>query len=129
MTATPFTSGSAVKVQVCALRYLPQADPGMQDGFVILYALKNASVLRLYIHHGFRPLVSEADREYIDELLTDLRHRCERDPEELFVQLCNLNVGPVVTDAIDVYQNCEPNLGAAFEPFTDPCEDLLKEAV
>ena len=70
------------------------------SGNVILFAVKDVAGLRLYAHCGLRQQVSERDREYIDDLLIDLEHRSKEAPEQVFQQLTNLSVGPIVTQDV-----------------------------
>jgi hypothetical protein len=37
---------------------------------------------------------------YLDELLKDLSHRAKTFPEDVFQQLSNLSVGPIITDEV-----------------------------
>ena len=129
MNAARITSGSATKVQVCALRYLPSADTEPREGSVILYAVKAPSQLRLYLHRGFKHLVSERDRAYFEELFQDFRGRCREYPEELFAQLSNLSVGPLITDSIYSEDTSQPMLCPDFDFCNDSDEDCLCEAL
>jgi hypothetical protein len=44
--------------------------------------------------------ISYSDQEYIDDLLKDLIHRAKAFPDEVFQQLSNLSVGPIITDTV-----------------------------
>lgn len=68
--------------------------------------------LKLFPHPCLRQQISECDREYIDELLLDLKERCRETPEELFKQLSHLSVGPLVTDSVESREFCAACLGA-----------------
>ena len=61
--------------------------------------LKDASGdLRFLVDPGWRAVVQEEDREYLESLLGDLLERAKEQPETLFKQLSSLEVGPLVTE-------------------------------
>jgi len=122
------TCDSEVKALGCALRYLPRQATGSRQGPILLYALRNAEGLCLYIHRGLKQLVSEEDRGYFEELLPDLRNRCLLDPAALFAQLCQLAVGPLVTDSLLSEDELSAACSADFELYRNNQEDWLCKA-
>ncbi len=62
--------------------------------------VKDSSGLKLYVHHALREQVSEGDMTYVADLLEDLRQRANQYPDDVFQQLSNLSVGPLITDAV-----------------------------
>ena len=79
------------------------------------------------MHRGLKQLVSKEDLEYIETLLPDLRHRCQTAPEELFAQLLQLSVGPLVNDARDPEKPFRRN--SDFYLYADNEEACLRCAV
>jgi hypothetical protein len=89
-------SGSSL-LQFCALAYRAQASGWATPIFVLV--LKDASGdLRFLVDPGWRAVVQEEDREYLESLLGDLLERAKEQPETLFKQLSSLEVGPLVTE-------------------------------
>jgi hypothetical protein len=101
ITASERPSPPDSRTRICALKYRPESRIESVDGKVILFAVKDGAGLNLYAHRGLRQQVAERDREYIEELLADMLHRSLDTPEELFQQLSNLTVGPLVADAVE----------------------------
>jgi hypothetical protein len=67
-----------------------------------------------------RQQISEADREYINELLLDFEDRRRETPEELFEQLSHLSVGPLVTDSVAWREATEEAFAEAFGLCLEP---------
>jgi len=90
----PEPSGSPL-LQFCALAYRAQAS-GRATPIVLV--LKDArGDLRFLVDPGWRAVVQEEDREYLESLLGDFLERAKEQPETLFEQLSSLEVGPLVT--------------------------------
>lgn len=53
------------------------------------------------MHHALKQRVSETDIKYVEDLLEDLLQRSKQYPEDVFQQLSNLSVGPLVADAVE----------------------------
>jgi len=101
--------------QVCALKYLPlPAMPGSPEGAAILFAVRDPEGLRLFAHPYLKQLISEADWQYIEELLEDFENRCQETPEDLFRQLSRLSVGPLLTDSVEWRDASEEALAEVF---------------
>jgi len=65
--------------------------------------------------------VSERDRAYIDELLIDLHDRSRITPEQVFEQLSNLSVGPIVTDGVEWVDRMDASAARITELHPDFC--------
>ena len=127
MSAEPIICDTEVKSRTCALRYLSRPVSDSSQGPVVLFASLDDEGLRLYVHRGLKQLVSKEDLEYIETLLPDLRHRCQTAPEELFAQLLQLSVGPLVNDARDPEKPFRRN--SDFYLYADNEEACLRCAV
>ena len=93
---------SVQRRRICALQYNDQSTPpAVSPGPVVLLAILDASGLKLYSHRGLRQQVSERDWAYINELILDLEDRSREFPAEVFQQLSNLSVGPLITGAVE----------------------------
>ena len=104
MTAVNYMAKNESKVRVCSVRYLsPQANSAPEMGPVVLFAVQSRLGLRLYTHPGLKQQVSEDDRDYMEEILRDFETRAQESPEDLFDQLSQLSIGPLVTDAVRWY--------------------------
>jgi len=115
---------SAPKRRICALQYSARnSSPAAVSGPVILLAIQDESGLKLFPHRGLKQQVSEQDWEYIDELLLDLEGRSREFPVEVFQQLSNLSVGPLITGAVEWSEREVHELCAEF----DICRDVTQE--
>lgn len=65
-----------------------------------MIAIRDDAGLKLYTYPFLVRHHSELDQEYIDDLLKDLIHRAKAFPDEVFQQLSNLSVGPIITDQV-----------------------------
>ena len=111
-------SPSKSSVQICTLRYCRPGSPvESTDGPVILLAVKDRADLRLYAHRTLRQQISDRDQEYIDDLLKDLIRRSKTTPDEVFQQLSNLSVGPIVTDVVGLVERRKFNVGEQYPDF------------
>ena len=99
----------AAGVSLCALRYCQPAQ-GIEpvSGALILLAVLEAAELRLYAQPSLLPQISEADREYLLDLVEDLLERAQTEPEAVFRQLSTLSSGLLVTDRV-----CQMESGGA----------------
>ena len=87
-----------------------------------MIAVKNAAGLKLYAQRDLRQKISERDWEYFDELLKDLHLRSSEDPEQVFAQISNLSVGPIITAAVKQARMSESpfyEFGLLFSPDGD----------
>jgi len=87
-----------------------------------LLAIRDAENLKLYAHRTYKQQVSEQDQEYIDDLLLYLLERSKDFPDEVFHQLSNLSVGPVVTESVESMAMSELLKAEHFPDFL-PCAD------
>jgi hypothetical protein len=78
--------------------------------------------LKLYAHRTYKQKVSEHDQKYIDDLLLYLLERSKDFPDEVFHQLSNLSVGPVITEAVESMAMSEFLRAEYFSDFL-PCAD------
>ena len=86
-------------------------------GVVILMAIRDPSGLRLYVCRSYKQHVSDRDQAYIDDLLMDLVLRSKTHPDEVFEQLSNLSVGPVITDAVEWVELRESLMAEVYPDF------------
>jgi hypothetical protein len=87
-------------------------------GVVILLAIRDGKGLSLYAYHPFLQRIPDRDKAYIDDLLKDLILRSRDFPDEIFQQLSNLSVGPVVTDAVGWVQPNEFSIEKSYPGFS-----------
>lgn len=69
-----------------------------EPAIVIIAVLQPDSVLRVYRHSQLGDIVHGGDREYLSDLLEDIAGRLRANGEDLFAQMCQLNVGPLITE-------------------------------
>ena len=84
----------------CSLEYrLRQSEgSGAPSARLILLVVEGREGRLLgFVAPGLSEIVCDADRQYVQELLADIRERVGKDPEALFKQLSSLSVGPLVT--------------------------------
>lgn len=86
-------------------------------GVVILLAIKDDAGLKLYTHPTVVRQISEQDQEYINDLLKDLSHRANTFPDQVFQQLSNLSVGPIITDSVRWIELREFTIGELYPDF------------
>lgn len=88
-------------VQLCTVKYLrPEPKIDSTEGVVILLAIKDGPCLKLYAHCALSQQIMDHDREYVEDLVKDLASRRKTDPDEVFEQLSNLSVGPIITGQV-----------------------------
>lgn len=88
--------------QLCAIKYCrPESILDSTSCKAILLVVKDSAGLKLYVHHALKQRVSETDIKYVEDLLEDLLQRSKQYPEDVFQQLSNLSVGPLVADAVE----------------------------
>jgi hypothetical protein len=111
-------AGSHTGVRICTLKYRkPDSGIDSDAGEVIFLAVKSAHSLKLYTRRDLTQLISGRDRAFVRDLLNDMVQRAEDSPDELFEQLSNLSVGPVVTDGVKSIANPEAGIEALYEGF------------
>lgn len=92
----PFPASDST-IQLCALRYRG-SEADLTRGFVVLVAVKQGHAISFYVPPRWQEQISSSDWGYMDDLLHDLVERAHSQPDEVFEQLSNLSVGPIVTD-------------------------------
>jgi len=106
-------------MQVCKLKYWCQNSMSRPtSGAVILLAVKDSGGLSLYACRSLIQQIPDRDKTYIDDLLMDLVLRSKNFPDEIFQQLSNLSVGPIVTDAVGWVQPGEIPIEKAYPEFS-----------
>jgi hypothetical protein len=102
------------------IKYLPpESMIESTAGVVILMAIRDSVGLRLFVHRSYKQHISDRDQAYIDDLLMDLVLRSKTHPDEVFEQLSNLSVGPVITGGvgwIDLYESAIEEIYPDFLP-------------
>jgi hypothetical protein len=113
------------RLHLCALKYcLPEERSAASQGTVILLAVKDAEELRLYLHHDLKQQIPESDLTYFDALMKDLLRRLKESPDDVFEQLSNLSVGPIVTDAVEWIDAGQEDFGASFYLYSEAVESV-----
>jgi hypothetical protein len=74
-------------------------------------------VLEARARSDWESVVSDLNREYVASVLTDLKQRAKFDPIQLFEQVCNLSVGPIVTLAFGSEIQSQPELASQYRHF------------
>jgi len=101
MTVARQDAPSDSSARICTVKYRrPELMIESTAGVVFLLAIRDEAGLKLYIHPTLVRQISYSDQEYIDDLLKDLIHRAKAFPDEVFQQLSNLSVGPIITDTV-----------------------------
>jgi hypothetical protein len=85
-------------IQFCALEYSPHREEilSSRENIVVLLLRAIDGDLRVLIHPEWRAIVEQTDRDYIGEILSDLKVRAQIDPDNLLKQAVSLSVGPLV---------------------------------
>ena len=97
------SEGENLHSQICTLVYRDRSDwaSSGETGTALLIARwENSKGLTLFVNPRWREFVAAKDTEYVVDLLEDLRNRRNSDPENLFHQLCSLELGPVVLRSV-----------------------------
>ena len=97
---------------------MPDSAAESAAGEIVFLAVKRGHSLRLYAHRDLRDLVSKQDLEFVQDLLEDMLQRAQHSPDELFEQLCDLSIGPVVTDAVQSMVSSESSFEALYPNFS-----------
>jgi hypothetical protein len=121
--AESISEGQSLPSRCCALEYRPGSWSSASSGIaqVILLALWDEErQLRILVHPELPAIVQEEDRAYLQSLLLDLEERAKLYPEALFMQLCSLGVGPLVTHAVGDDIEDYPALKAISSTFVRP---------
>jgi hypothetical protein len=85
----------------CILSYRsPDLALAKSGPVVALVILGEGGRLQFFIAPEFRSVMTAEDVEYFTSLLRDFRERASDDPEALFAQLTELNVGPLATEEV-----------------------------
>lgn len=116
--------------EFCCLAYCPSNLAAEQSTApqTIMVLVRHASHgLEIYMHPRLWQIVLPEDRYYLDSLLNDLPLRAEREPDELFLQMSNLGVGPLITRECGVMAAEGPGLPAEADHFIhhDPAPPRL----
>jgi hypothetical protein len=115
MDLTLHNGAARTGIQVCALKYcFPGEQSATSTGKVVLLAVKDGKVLRFYLHRSLKEQISGADLDYFGKLLKDLLKRVKESPGEVFEQLSNLSVGPIITDSVEWIDGGQENVSASF---------------
>lgn len=88
-------------MEFCLVEYrplLPHQPPDAKAP-IILLALQDSDSLQIFIEPRWETYVEGGDKEYISELISDLRARAILQPNELFRQLGALSLHPLRTRA------------------------------
>jgi hypothetical protein len=97
---------------------MPDSSLESARGEVILVAVKREDgAVSLFSRSNLEQLVATRDRGYIEELLDDMVERAKDFPNELFEQLSNLSVGPVVSGEIELIEAREADISALYPDF------------
>lgn len=108
--------GSAASI--CALSYRDSRVPAdARDGEVILLAVRDREGLKLYASPRCMKVVQRADRRYIEELIKDLVERASATPDQVFEQLSNLSVGPLVTESVRGFEDAGAAIASLYPGF------------
>ena len=106
MTILNFDTDRNPSVQFCSLKYVPQgsqAELSPDELQILFVALKHeCDGLELFVHRNWRHFVHLEHYGYISDLAEDFKQRAVREPEILFKQLTELEVGVIVTDKIEI---------------------------
>lgn len=106
------------RARICTVKYRwPESTIGSSAGVLILLAIKEDAGLKLYTLRAFSEQISEHDQEYISELLEDLSRRGKMFPNQVFKQLSDLSVGPIVTDSVSWIELCDSTIGELYPDF------------
>lgn len=106
------------RARICTIKYRrPESTIGSSAGVVILLAVKEDASLKLYTHRALLQQISEQDQEYIGELLEDLGRRVKVFPDQVFKQLSNLSVGPIITDSVSSIELNDSTIGEQYPDF------------
>lgn len=66
----------------------------------MLLVSKNDLGLTFYVHPGMDLQTSTVDHDYLHRLIPDLLERAKTVPEDVFKQICQLSVGPLVAQEL-----------------------------
>ena len=94
--------------EYCTLGY---SGKGTQDAMsrpaIILVLKRDNHSLSILVRPGWETStqIQEIDRDYIKDLLRDCIPRAQVDPDGLFAQICQLNVGPLITQEVGSYSS------------------------
>jgi hypothetical protein len=115
MDSTLQNAAARTGVQVCALKYcFSEAQSATSTGNVILLAVKDGKALRLYLHRSLKEQIFGPDLDYFAKLLKDLLKRVKGSPGEVFEQLSNLSVGPIITDSVQWIDAGQEDFSTSF---------------
>jgi hypothetical protein len=86
----------------------------------VLLVLSNEKCrLRFFVHPDWRTFVQCDDLNYIESLLLDFSERAKSHPDALFKQLCNLGVGPILTQEAGANLDDYPSLRRLSSEFIE----------
>jgi len=95
-----FHENNHSEVQFCLLAYRPQncaLRSSRAASVILLVVLEQSGSLRFLVDPNFREIVRGEDLPYLESLLKDFSRRARLHPAALFIQLSQLEVGPLVT--------------------------------
>jgi len=89
----------------CVLAYKDQGKPLSANGTltpVAVVVLEENTALKIYLHPKLTEIVKTEDQTYMVDIFNDICDRSKWDACGLFAQLCDLSVGPLVTERVGV---------------------------
>ena len=90
----------------CTLEYRPSRsasrEPSSNRQIILIAIDEHEEALSFFVSPNLAEIIEEEDRQYVDELLQDLRERAVLHPDELFQHLSSLSVGPLVAHKVGV---------------------------
>jgi len=75
--------------------------------------------LSILVKPGWDANIQEVDRDYIRDLFKDFDTRAQADPDGLFAQICQLNVGPLITQEVGSYSADSSSFQALLSGFVE----------
>jgi hypothetical protein len=86
----------------CILAYRDQGQSlsGGDNLTAVAVVVSEGAALRIYLHPKLTEVVQPSDMAYMADMFSDLHERSQWDANGLFVQLCDLSVGPLITERV-----------------------------
>jgi hypothetical protein len=87
--------------QFCALVYNCPQDPDALslENVIVILVERGSEQIEILVRPNWRTIVEADDREYVQELLSDLKDRSLLDSENLLKHASLLSIGPLLTYA------------------------------
>lgn len=105
-------------MRFCTLAYSPtvgRTKPSCSD--IVLLLIEQPKTMLILADPAWKRVIQPTDHGYVQEVLTDFADRAKSDPVVLFEQASEINLGPLVTAEVGVFDPEDTHLASMLQRF------------